>query len=224
MSPRKEPCFFALRVMNVDLSTPEAQKIWAGAVTNEEEYRALFANDGRIGIRAYGECSPVYLPISQTAYSIARSIPDARLIAVLRDPVDRAISHHAHNVGIGVEPNADFAEALAADDAMGGWQYFRQGCYAQMLAPYLWFFNPDQLLLIEYSQLYRDPSAMFSTIWNHIGVDPVELPESMPRILPTEPSEVGRDVREALAARYRQDTRNLIQDFGFLAAAEWITA
>ena len=224
MSSSKEPCFFALRVMNVDLSTPEAKKVWAGAVVDEAEYRALFADGEKSGVRARGECSPVYLPIGQTADSIARSITDVRLIAILRDPVERAISHHAHNVGLGVEAHTNFAAALAADDAAGGWQYFRQGCYARMLSPYLWRFGSGQLLLVDYRRLFQEPEAAFARIWDHIGVDRIDLPETMPRILPTSPVQVSDEVRAALAHRYRKDTRSLIRDIGFAEAMEWTTA
>jgi len=220
----KEPCFFTLRVLDVDLSTPDARKVWAGAVADEREYRALFADADTSNICAYGECSPVYLAIGETADSIARSIPDVRLIAILRDPVERAISHHAHNVGLGVEAHTNFAAALAADDAAGGWQYFRQGCYARMLSPYLWRFGSGQLLLVDYRRLFQEPEAAFARIWDHIGVDRIDLPETMPRILPTSPVQVSDEVRAALAHRYRKDTRSLIRDIGFAEAMEWTTA
>lgn len=220
----KEPSFFTLRVLDVDMSTPESRVVWAGAIFDEAEYRACFADPPGRFARAYGECSPVYLPVEETAAAIHAVVPGAWLIAMLRDPVDRAVSHHAHNRSIGIEPHANFAEALAADDATGGWQYARQGLYAQQLSRYLELFDREQLLLVDHAELSADPKGTLARIFDHIGVEQLDPFPEIPRMLATSPDPVPGPVRAALAARLTHDTRRLIEELGFDPARAWSTA
>src|SRR5690606_26180800 len=58
------------------------------------------------------ESSPYYLYHPLAAERIAADLPDVKLIVLVRDPVERAYSHHAHEVARGFEPVTDFAAAL----------------------------------------------------------------------------------------------------------------
>ena len=87
-------------------------------------------------------------------------IPDVRLVAVLRDPVARAISHHAHNLRSGLELEADFERAVSVDRQKGPHaNYERQGYYARLLEPYLERFDRSQILLLDRSELAANPEA-----------------------------------------------------------------
>ena len=81
------------------------------SVTTLEEYQAMFAGVSRE--TAIGEASPLYLPMGpKAARRIHHYAPKAKLIAILRDPVQRAYSHFLHNRKQGSEPCARFSEAL----------------------------------------------------------------------------------------------------------------
>jgi hypothetical protein len=75
-------------------------------------YRAWFEEAG--AVPAVGEASPTYMHNEGAWLRMARTLPDARLIAILRDPGDCAYSHYWHNVRWGREP-LSFREALAAE-------------------------------------------------------------------------------------------------------------
>ncbi|MQA26429.1 MAG: sulfotransferase [Micromonosporaceae bacterium] len=86
-------------------------------------YRAHFPllRTARAAVRRTGvepvafESSPYYLYHPLTAERIARDLPDVKLIVLVRDPVERAYSQHAHEVARGFEKVADFAQALTLE-------------------------------------------------------------------------------------------------------------
>src|SRR5581483_6498173 len=117
-SPIKGPCFFAFdEGARVRVAGPGDQAVFdRHVVTDPVAYRRLF--DGVTPAhRAAGEASVLYLYAPAAAARIARTIPDVRLIAILRNPVERAFSSFQHLRRDGREPLADFAEALRAEDA-----------------------------------------------------------------------------------------------------------
>ena len=105
MSPVKEPNFF---------SSQERENA-AGAVARIGNYRDLFR--GVSGETAIGEASHSYLYEPGAAAEIRRYAPEAKLIAILRNPIDRAYSHFLHMVRSGTEPLDDFAQALQEEAA-----------------------------------------------------------------------------------------------------------
>src|SRR5919112_1377091 len=100
MSPVKEPNFFS----------SQEQENAADTVTHIGSYQHLFR--GASGKKAIGEASHTYLYEPGAAAEIRSYIPGAKLIATLRNPIDRAYSHFLHMVRSGTEPLDDFAQAL----------------------------------------------------------------------------------------------------------------
>ena len=94
---------------------------------------------------------------------IRKLLPEARLIAVLRDPVERAHSNWAHLRGAGLEPEADFATALDREPeriAAGWahfWHYAALGRYGEQLDHLYGLFPREQVLLIRYRELRDAP-------------------------------------------------------------------
>ena len=78
-----------------------------------EEYERLF--DGAPEGTLRGESTAFYLQDFDAHRRIAEAVPDARLILILRDPVDRAYSNWAHLWADGLEPNSDFLSACAEE-------------------------------------------------------------------------------------------------------------
>ena len=91
MSPVKEPRFFALEGEKPDPGRPTDERLMNHSITDIEAYRALFQAVSKE--TAIGEASPLYLYSPKAPERIRHYIPDAKLIAVLRDPVERAYSH-----------------------------------------------------------------------------------------------------------------------------------
>ena len=172
MSEPKEPRFFAYRERPHGAARAGATN--RGPLTFEQ-YCRLF--DAAQGARAIGEASTLYLYSRIAAREIHRRIPEAKLIAVLRHPVDRAYSHFLHGVRDGWEPLRDFRQAVdeeAPRIAQGWgprWHYLRRGLYAAQLRRYLALFGREQLAVYLYEDLCRDPPALMRSVFDLLDVD-----------------------------------------------------
>ncbi|MFB9359522.1 sulfotransferase domain-containing protein [Actinoplanes nipponensis] len=140
-----------------------------------------------------GEAAPLYMFHPLVASRVAELMPRARMIVLLRDPVERAYSHWKERRTEGVEP-LDFAAALAAEEsrtagerdklladpnyfseAYDWYSYRARGRYLQHLTPWLDHFDREQLLFLASETLYREPAATYARILDFIGLPPYEL-------------------------------------------------
>ena len=115
MSPLKEPKFFALAGEKLDFPGPGDQENVSRAITDIHSYRNLF--QGRTTEIVIGEASVLYLYSRRAINHIWQSIPNAKLIAILRHPVDRAYSNFLSLRRPNHEPIADFSQALQQEEA-----------------------------------------------------------------------------------------------------------
>ena len=124
MSPVKEPQFFTFENEALDFHGPGDWHITHQIVKDLENYRKLF--QGVTEERAIGEASTVYLYSSRTAERIHSYIPDAKLIAILRDPVERAYSNYVQAIHSDREPLDDFLQAFREEQnrIRKKWLYF----------------------------------------------------------------------------------------------------
>jgi hypothetical protein len=184
MSPVKEPRYFAYAENPPEMAGPgdEETNRESGAVYTLEEYRALFA--GATTESAVGEASPVYLYDEDAPRLLHGQCPDATLIAVLRNPIERAYSHYLHLFQSGREPLEDFGAALDAEDervAAGwewSWHYRRMGFYGRQLARYLDVFDREQLHVYRFEELTDDPVGFAQAVYRAIGVDASFAPDT----------------------------------------------
>jgi len=171
VSPQKEPRFFAvLSDFNKVVGNDEDQKrLWGDSITTLEDYIALF--DGVRHEKAIGEASPIYIWSKDAPNNIKKYLPEVKLIAILRHPVDRAFSHYLHNLKIGLEKNSSFEDALTDDEQRHYAEYLPQGWYAMLLRRYFDFFPADRIKVFLYDDLVNDPAGLMRTIYQFIGVD-----------------------------------------------------
>ncbi|MDT7575434.1 MAG: hypothetical protein QOH17_1767, partial [Pseudonocardiales bacterium] len=107
---------------------------------------------------------------------IRELLPDARLVAVLRDPVERAHSNWAHLRGAQLEPESDFLTALEREDdriAAGWahfWHYAALGRYGGQLEDLFTRFPREQILLVRYRDLHDDPGSTVDRVCRFLGV------------------------------------------------------
>jgi hypothetical protein len=148
-------------------------------VWQRERYLALF--DEAPEHTVCGEATPFYLYHRDARRRIAVDNPDAKLIAVLRDPVDRAYSNWMHLWMDGLEPCPDVVEAVRLEQVRidAGWapfwHYRGMGMYGRQVADLLEHFPREQLLLLRYADLVADPVATLATVSTFLGVGPAEL-------------------------------------------------
>ena len=193
---------------------------WRG----EAWYRGQFPL--RAGERLVGEASPSYL-FHPLAPERARSlVPGAKLVALLRDPVDRAYSQYQHEVALGREP-LSFEDALAAEDerlvgeverliadprafSRAWWDhtYTARGRYAEQLERWLEAFPREQLLVVRTEELGERPAETYASILAFLGAEPHELPH-YPRVFDRDYEPMSAETRAALAATFAEPNRRL---------------
>jgi hypothetical protein len=176
MCPKEDANFFALEGGVVKLYMPPlSEKIGRKWVQDLNEYTALF--EAASAERAIGESSNIYLNISRSAERIQHYCPDARIMAILRNPIDRAFSNFLHLLGMGLEPNQDFDEALKAEEkrVRDGWHpmwfYKQTGHYHTLLKPYFKRFDRDRIRIFLYDDLQRDPVSLVQSVYKFLNVD-----------------------------------------------------
>jgi hypothetical protein len=131
-----------------------------------------------------GESTPFYLYDRLAQRRIHADVPDAKLLVVLRDPIDRAYSNWMHLWSDGLEPIGDFAEAWAAEDervAAGWapfWHYRRLGLYGEQLRDLIELFGREQVHVLRYRDLVETPDEALNKVSAFLGVEPghVEQP------------------------------------------------
>jgi hypothetical protein len=136
-----------------------------------------------------GEASPDYIFHPHAAARARRLLPDAKLIAILRDPVERAFSHYQQQVRKGRDP-LSFEEAIAreperVDDGLARMQrdetlalesvtrfsYLARGRYAEQLERWLACYPRERLLVLRSEDLAAEPSASLRRALAFLGLD-----------------------------------------------------
>lgn len=175
LSPRKEPHFF--EGMRSEYSRPERRN---PPITNIEDYQALF--DGVVNEKAIGEASASYLYSPRAPILIKQSVPDAKVIVLLRNPSDRAYSNFLHCVRTGREPLDDFGPALRAEDERVRaswaplWHYKRKGFYYGQVKRYFEEFGRGRVGIWLSEDLRADPLEMLRGVYEFLGVDEAFAP------------------------------------------------
>ncbi len=181
MSPMKEPHFF---------SQIEPAPSWAAFfphVTDEDEYLALF--EGAANEELLGEASTSYLWDRRAAERIKGVVPEARILIVLRDPVDRAYSQYWNDVREGLDRRS-FLEALAEEQRSGpgAWGvsslYIDCGRYADQVARYLDRFGAGVQVLF-FEDFVRDQAGTMAQIHSFLGVQPAAADVAPRKLNPT---------------------------------------
>ncbi len=170
MSPVKEPNFFS----------SQEQENAADAVTNIGSYQHLFR--GGSGKKAIGEASHSYLYEPGAAAEIRRHLPEAKLLAILRNPIDRAHSHFLHMVRSGTEPLDDFAQALQEEEVgihreRSFQDYVGRGLYYDQLKRYFGTFPREQVRVYLYEDLSGAPISTVQDAFRFLKVDDSFVPD-----------------------------------------------
>ena len=170
--------------------------------------------------------------------------PDAKLVVVLRDPVDRAWSHYRHNRKWHRE-DSDLAGALRAEDelwaaadadlaaglspaptvAMLDKSYVRRSRYADQLARYTAAFPRHQLLVLSFDDVTSRPHETMARVFAFLGLPPVEVVAEAKNANPAQASgaapSVPGAVRALLAPLFSRSNSRLVAEFGVDFAGSW---
>jgi hypothetical protein len=178
-----------------------------------------------------GEASPSYLFHPLAPERVAGMLPGARLIALLRNPVDRAFSHYQHEVALGREP-LSFEDAVDREDermqselermlrdpsyfslAWWNYTYIARGRYAEQLERWFAAFPREQLLVLFTEELSADTAATYRRVLLFLGVTARDL-ETYPRIFDRDYADMNPGTRARLHKEFENPNRRLASLLG----------
>ena len=178
---KKEPCYFAFKDSRPNFQGPGDEILNESVVTNYSDYLSLF--DGVTRETAIGEASVVYLHSKEAPHRIRELIPEVKLIAILRNPVDRAISSFSHLKRDGFETSPSLDDALVLEPVRKAnnwqhlWLYSEMGFYAGALEGYYALFPAENIAVFTYDQLKTDPLGLIRNMYAFLGVDESFMPD-----------------------------------------------
>ena len=182
MSAVKEPKFFLTDgPPPAKGGGPGDALTWREHIWRRPEYEALFAPapPGTL----CGESTPLYLYDRTARRRIREALPDAKLIVIVRDPVERAHSNWTHLWSAGLEPVGDFIRACGEEERRiaagwaGFWHYTGLGRYGEQLEDLFTLFPREQVLVLRYRMMVDEPAQTLDRICSFLGVEPGILTE-----------------------------------------------
>jgi len=169
------------------------------------------------------ESSPYYMYHPQAAARIAQDLPQAKLIVLVRDPVERAYSQHHHEVARDFEPERDFGGALALEPARLHRQeerlaedpsyysfahqhhaYRARGEYARYLSVMAQHVGRERIHVVESERFFAEPQDVYDEVCDFLGLPtylerpPFERHNARPRQSPMDPA-----IRQELDHHYQ---------------------
>jgi hypothetical protein len=162
---------------------------------------------------------------------VRATVPDAKLIALFRDPVDRALSHYHHEVALGREP-LSFEEAIEAEPertrgeeerlvrepgyfshAWWDYTYLARGRYVEQLERWLAVFPREQLLVVPSEELAGQPDETYAKILDFLDAPEHRL-DSYPRVYEQAYDEMRPETRRCLGEYFAEPNRRLYKLLG----------
>jgi hypothetical protein len=195
-------------------------------------YRNRFPAPRRVGGRETitGEATPYYIFGPLVPGRMARVVPEARLIALLRHPVERAYSHYQHEVRLGTEP-LSFMEAVEAEEqrlrgdsrefALRHFSYLARGRYAEQILRYQGYRDENRMLLLKSEDFFGWPQETLSRVLEFLGLPAWRPPLRALRVRNRGEYSGGMDpaTREQLDDYFEPHNRRLYEllgmDFGW---------
>ena len=190
------------------------------------DYAGLFRS-ARLGARLLGEKSTSYMESLEAPARIRSVLPEARLVFVLRDPVERAISNYWFSVQNGAE-TAEMSEAFLSEPSRRGdydrgafsvspFAYLARGDYARHLRRFEDSFPREQMTILLFEDLVREPLAEARRLVAWLGADP-DLQPAAPAT-PVNASRKSQDevdsaLRRFLIDHFREANRHLAERYG----------
>lgn len=171
----KEPRFFSSKYYSFPHNgTMDAECTDRFIVKTLSDYEKLYSNSK--GEKIIGDASVDYLYTLQAANDIYKYNPQAKIIIILRNPIDRAFSHYNHLVRDGRE-KCSFIEGLNLEEKRKeknfefSWHYTSVGMYYEQVNAYLKYFKKEQVLILLFEELVSTPKPHCKRITEFLGID-----------------------------------------------------
>lgn len=176
-----------------------------------------------------GEASTCYIGMREAKPLMFEQHPDVKLMALVRDPVDKAISHCHHDRKLGVETRTvdealteelDILEALDSPwpDAGDYWKtqrgYVWHGLYAFFIEDWVSMFPKENMLVIPSEDLYGKPAETLARVFKHLGLPNHELAEYKVHLQGSYEKKKDEPVRDRLIRYFAPYTKRLEELIG----------
>lgn len=131
--------------------------------------------------RQFGEATPAYMFDKDARSRLAQTLPEAKIVIILRDPVSRAYSHYWHKRRLGDEPLTSFEDAVAAEPermasnrvrVRNGYSYITRGYYMDQIEPMVEAHGRDRVHVLLLDDLTADRVGTLRTLLEFLEVDP----------------------------------------------------
>ncbi len=183
MAEGKETYFFNFENDDSRFNGPgDDERVNFRVVRTLDDYQHRF--NGVTNEKAIGECCGPYMYDPKATLRIQSHLPDAKLIAVLRHPVERAYSAYMHVIREGHEQIQDFRQALQKEDERIKlnwrymWRYTQTGYYYEQVKRYMDLFDPGQIKIYLFEEDFIDrPLWMLQSIFRFLEVDESFVPD-----------------------------------------------
>lgn len=162
-----------------------------------------------------GEASPYYLFDPRVPEQLKKDIPNVKLIALLRNPIDRAYSAYSMNARRVKGSYPTFEQAIANDDMSkeASRLYLWRGLYAQHIESWLPHFRRDQFMFIKAEDFFMDPKATLRDVYHFLDIREV-FPPNLRAQEVGEYAELPTELRGELEAFFSGPNRALADLLG----------
>lgn len=156
-------------------------------------YRSNFPIKAFSRGRLTGEATPYYIFHPEVPARIHKVLPNAKLILLVRNPIDRAYSHYNMKVNQGWESIPTFDEAIEKEGErierelakmkenpryyskdLRNFTYLARGRYAEQLERWLQYYPLEQIRVYQSEQFFEDPMAVLRDIYDFLGIQDFE--------------------------------------------------
>tara|TARA_Y100000590_G_scaffold466289_1_gene641137 strand:- start:3582 stop:4517 length:936 start_codon:yes stop_codon:yes gene_type:complete len=178
-----------------------------------------------------GEATPFYLIHPHVPARIAKTIPNVKIILILRNPIDRAYSHYSsavknNNENLTFEESlqnensriANEKEKLLADPNHNSanyykWSYFEQGIYYNFIIEWMKYFPKENFYITSYEEFFKNPKENFNDLFNFLGISNFNF-ENYVRYNRIDYSSMKDETRENLKEFYKPYNEKLYKLIG----------
>lgn len=200
LSPIKEPCHFCpdvneqiapslKRKDRIDLrsylASPRRDVVHLAHVASADDYARLY--EGAEGRKVIGECSTYYLSSQVAPANISAYNPGARILVLVRDPLDRIRSHYAmdRSLGLATRPLLQLVEEELALGGRANWgncrYYVGASRYARQMSEYRRHFDDAQICVLSFEDLVAEPDRTLRRLFSFLDLAAPAGPLALPQ-------------------------------------------
>jgi hypothetical protein len=224
----QSPCILPPALKEVhyfDTNFRKGERWYRGLLPSRREMSVSEASTGVPAIT--GEASPFYMYYPHAAARAHALSPELKIIAVLRDPTDRAISHYYHSRAWGFE-TLPIEEAFAAEadrlapekertlrdpdyasKALGTWSYLDRGHYVRQLKTWERLFGRDNMLILDSRRLFAEPQATLAQTCRFLDVPEFDYQGGASKNITSGKAGISQELRQQIERQFQASNDEL---------------